>query len=92
LGYGVGTDGSDCIPEVASYTNFEWDYRWETSADANDTVLRAIELARKERLRLVVSVGDKRKMDRFLKVGLDVLKANRDVVFAVAVSCPQFFT
>jgi tRNA A-37 threonylcarbamoyl transferase component Bud32 len=91
LGYGLETDASRCIPEVASYTNFVWDYSWETSADANEMVLRAIEMARKERLALVVSIGDKRKMDRFLEVGLDVLKANRDVVFAVAVSCPQLF-
>jgi serine/threonine protein kinase/formylglycine-generating enzyme required for sulfatase activity len=91
FGYALGDDGAKWMPEVASYTNFVWDWNSASSEDARPKFQHAIDTARKHGLKLVMSVFSKQDMDKFLEVGLDSAKANRDVVFAVGVDEPPSF-
>ena len=88
LGYNLGDDSAKWMPEVASYTNIVWDCNWVKNEDARPQCQRTIDVARKLGLQVVLSVSKKRNMDKFLEVGLDFVKANRDVVFAICADEP----
>ena len=88
LGYDLGDDGAKWMPEVASHANFVWEPSWDLDEDARPQCQRTIDAARKLGLPVVLAVCKKRNMDKFLEVGLDFVKANRDVVFAVCADNP----
>jgi formylglycine-generating enzyme required for sulfatase activity len=90
LGYDLGEDSDKWIPEVASYTNIVWDCNWVKNEDARQQCQITIDAARKKGIKVVLSVGAKQNMDKFLEVGADFVKANRDVVFAICVQNPLY--
>jgi hypothetical protein len=91
FGYALGDDSAKWMPEVASYTNFVWDWNSASNEDARPQFQRTIDTARKQGLKVVMSVFNKQDMDKFIEVGLDFVKANRDVVFAIGVDEPPSF-
>jgi alpha-L-fucosidase len=91
LGYALGDDSTKWMPEVAPYTNFAWDWNWSLNEDARPQCQRTIDAARKQGLKVALSVSNKKQIDKFLEVGLDFVKANRDVVFAIGVDEPPSF-
>jgi hypothetical protein len=76
LGYTVLGPPEKCVNEIASYTNIVFDISWMTGSGEG-----LIEASRKAGLKVVMLVNNR---DAFKKLGMEMARRNRDVVFAVS--------
>jgi len=90
LGYDLGDDPGRWMAEVADHTNFVWDNRWEQHDDARAVIRPALDAARANRLKVVLSIGGRTRMDAFLEVGPGFVEEYRDVVLAVSLTLPTY--
>jgi formylglycine-generating enzyme required for sulfatase activity len=91
FGYSLGNEPGQYMPEVASYTNLVWDYSWELADDPRPQLESTLKSARKHRLSVIVSIGGKSRLDKFLEVGVDLVRAYPDVVVGVCATAPLYF-
>jgi serine/threonine protein kinase len=91
LGYVLGDEPGRWMPEVAAYTNIVWDSSWELDDDPRPRLEPTLKAARKHDLKAIVSIGGKKRLDKFLEVGVELVRSYSDVVVAVCVSDAPFF-
>jgi serine/threonine protein kinase len=77
LGYTVQRNPEKAVEEIAPYTNVIIDHGWSTYGDA------LIQAARREHRRVVLAFYGKWEREAFESRGLEMVRKNRDVVFAV---------
>ena len=91
FGYALGDEPSRWMPEVASYTNLIWDYSWQLADDPRSQLESTLELARKHGLSVILVIGGKSHLDKFLEVGVDQVRAYPDVVVGICVNFNVIF-